>query len=173
MKHSRTGQAAITDLFVAVAIFIVLITITTLIWNLYNVRLEARLDYDTMLLRGYHIVEGLIRSPGFPEQWQTASSPELTTQFFGLAEEDHVLSEEKINAFVALSDPLPSGSAYPEMKNVMKIALYEYYFLLKTENGNPAYSAGSFPTGKYTVNLARLVIFKGQPHIMEFAIWKP
>lgn len=171
MKLSRRSQAAITDLFIAVAVFIVLITITTLIWNLYNVRLEARLDYDTMLLRGYHLVEGFIRSPGYPEDWETWAFPNETTQLFGLAQDDHVLSEAKVARFAALGDPL--GSEYQDLKRVMQIALYEYYFVLKTEQGIIVYSAGNIPTGKYTVNLVRLVIFQGQPHILEFAVWKP
>jgi len=171
MKTTRSGQAAITDLFIAVAIFIVLITITTLIWNLYTVRLEARLDYDTMLLRNYHIVEGLIRSPGYPEDWERWNLPNETTQFFGLTEYDHVLSAAKVEKFVELSNPL--NPQYAGLKEIMKIALYDYYFVLKTENDVIVYSSGRIPTGKYAVNLARLVLFQGQPHILEFAVWKP
>ena len=170
MKIQRRGQAAITDLFIAVAIFVVLIAITTLIWNLYNVRLDSRLDYDTMLLRGYHITEGFIRSPGYPEDWETWATPAQTTQLFGLAHDDHIISPAKIERFVELSDP--AQPSYIALKETMKISLYNYYFVLKAENNVPVYSAGNHPSGKFTVNLARYVVYNGQPHILEFAIWK-
>ncbi|MEK6840141.1 MAG: hypothetical protein AABX72_04300, partial [Nanoarchaeota archaeon] len=108
---------------------------------------------------------------GYPEDWEAWALPNETTQMFGLAQDDHILSEAKIAKLAALSDP--SKSPYHDLKRVMKIALYEYYFLLKTENGIIVYSGGAIPSGKYAVNLARLVVYRGQPHILEFTIWKP
>ncbi len=166
----KRAQAAITDLFIAVAIFIVLITITTLIWNLYNSRLQSRLDYDTMVLKGYHIVDALVKSGGYPENWENSQNPELSTTMFGLAEYDHVISDAKIDKFAQLSDP--SKAYYTNLKSIMKISLYEYRILLKAPDNKVVYDSGRIPAGKFTVNLARFVFYKGQPHILEFAVWK-
>jgi len=166
----KRGQAAITDLFIAIAIFIVLITITTLIWNLYNSRLQSRLDYDTMVLKGYHIVDALVKSRGYPEDWEILPNPETSTIMFGLADYDHVISDAKIDKFAQLSDP--SQNSYTNLKNTMKISLYEYRILLKAPDNKVVYDSGRIPAGKFTVNLARFVFYKDQPHILEFAIWK-
>ena len=168
----KRGQAAITDLFIAVAIFIVLITITTLIWNLYNSRLQSRLDYDTMVLKGYHIVDALVKSRGYPEDWETLQNPELSTTMFGLADYDHVISGTKIDRFAQLSNPNPALGSYTALKNTMKISLYEYRILLKAPDNKVVFDSGKIPAGKFTVNLARFVFYNGQPHILEFAVWK-
>ena len=169
LLRRKKGQAAITDLFIAVAIFIVLIALTTLIWNLYNARLESRLDYDTMVLKGYYIADGFVKSPGYPEDWETLSSLNQT-QLIGLAEYDHVISDAKVAKFASLSDA--SQPTYASMKNIMRLNLYDYYFVLKDQQGVILYSGGRYPSGKFTVNLARVVLYNNQPYILEFAIWK-
>ncbi len=170
----RRGQAGITDLFIAVAIFIVLVTITTLIWNLYNARLESRLDYDTIVLKTYAIVDALVKSPGSPERWELVPDAQLSGVLqVGLAEQDHVIDEAKITRFAQLADPAFSGgTTYDTLRDVLKIGLYQFYFVLKDAKKQNVFVSGQLPQGKFAVNLARIVMYRGKPHILEFTVWK-
>ena len=58
------------------------------------------------------------------------------------------------------------------IKNALNINLYNYYFVIRNQTGVPLLNTGLFPSGKYAVNLARIVSYNNQPVIMEFAIWK-
>ena len=166
MMLQNKGQAAVTDLFIAISVFIILITITTLTWNLYNIRLTSRFDYDDMMLRGFQVSDLLVKSKGIPPDWHITY--EITApQVIGLADNERILSPEKVGAFKDLSDSDPSA-----IKNALNINLYNYYFVIRNQTGIPLLSTGLFPSGKYAVNLARIVSYNNQPVIMEFAIWK-
>ena len=163
-SKNKKGQAAITDLFIAIAIFIVLITITTIMWHLYNLRFDARIDYDTMVLKTYQIVDTMVKSPGFPDNWEQDTANVVA---IGLASGDRILSKEKVSAFDKMS-----SDDMDNVKEIMHIALYDYYFVLKDpETNQVVVSAGSAPRGKFTVNLGRLVMYNNKPHILEFAVW--
>ncbi len=180
MTHHRRGQAAVTDLFIAISVFIILITITTLTWNLYNIRLTSRFDYDEMMLKGFQVTDLLVKSKGIPADWHTnynVTTPRPGPPFnaadiraptiIGLADNERVLSPERIDAFKDISD------AHPQIiKDALKINQYNYYFVIRNQTGTPLLNTGFFPSGKYAVNLARIVLYNGQPVIMEFAIWK-
>ena len=168
-QSNRKAQAAITDLFIAVAVFIVLVTITTLIWNLYNVRLDSRIDYDNMVLKAYHISDTMLKSTGDPVNWERSASPINTINTLGLASDDHIISEKKLLTFSTLSS---TQEDYDILKDKMNINLYDYYLKLKLIDGTPIILTGNAPRGKFAVNLARLVIYESEPHILEVTIWK-
>ena len=65
-----------------------------------------------------------------------------------------------------------SRTSYVNITNIMKLAPYDYYFQLKDDNGLVIFDAGKIPLGRFTVNLGRYVIYKGKPHVLEFAVWK-
>lgn len=159
--------------------FIILITIITLTWNLYNIRLTSRFDYDEMMLKGFQVSDLLVKSKGVPADWQNnynITTPRplppnpadiLPPQIIGLADNERILSPEKIDAFKDISD------AHPQIvKDALKINLYNYYFVIRNQTGMPLLNTGLFPAGRYAVNLARIVLYNNQPVIMEFAIWK-
>src|SRR3989344_3394440 len=98
MKKKR-GQAAITDLFIAIAVFIILITITTLSWQLYNIRLNSRLDFDDIILKTFVVTDTLVKSPGSPGDWERDPTK---AKIVGFARKDRVLDEAKVQAFLAL-----------------------------------------------------------------------
>ncbi len=159
-KNTRKGQVAIIDLFIAIAVFIILITITTLTWDLYNIRLDIRIDYDDMMIRAFQISDSLVKSSGYPGDWEKTSNPSI----IGLAEADRVLSKDKVSKFTSLN--------YNNVKDKMKINLYDYYFLIRNAGGDPIITSGVSPSGNYVVNLARIVVYDNEPAIMEFALWR-
>ena len=165
-----------TDLFIAISVFIILITITTLTWNLYNIRLTTRFDYDEMMIKGFQTSDLLVKSKGIPGDWHTNYNDTGNTndirvikpqQLIGLADNERVLSVERVAAFKDISDAKPQI-----IKDALKINLYNYYFVIRNQTGNPITNTGFFPSGKYAVNLARIVLYNDQPAIMEFALWK-
>src|SRR3989344_9407637 len=102
MMQKKSGQAAVTDLFIAISVFIILITITTLTWNLYNIRLTSRFDYDEMMLKGFQVSDLLVKSKGIPANWHVSYNTTLP-QVIGLSENERILSAERIDAFKDLS----------------------------------------------------------------------
>ena len=167
MKTKKRGQAAVTDLFIAISIFIILVTITTLTWNLYNIRLQNRFDYDDMMIKGFQVTDSLIKSRGIPPDWETQKPTVSNIQLIGLSDNERFLLEEKVKAFAdenILKDTV--------IKDTLKINLYEYYFVLRHINGTKIFTRGKFPAGNFAVNLARLVIYQKEPSVLEFAIWK-
>jgi hypothetical protein len=181
---SRGGQAAVTDLFISISVFIILITIITLTWNLYNIRLQSRFDYDDMMIKTFQATDSLLKGRGVPADWETRDQKvgNSNVQVLGLSENERFLSEQKVKVFAL--DP----SKYPTnpnarlddavLKSTLKINLYNYYFVLRHLNGTvtgcptACNSRGTFPSGNYVVNLARLVMYQNQPVYMEFAVWK-
>ncbi len=160
--HSHHGQAAITDLFVAISIFIILVTITTLTWDLYKIRLDNRLSYDDMVLKSFQISDTLVKSFGSPDNWET--NPQQV-QTIGLIETEKVLSKAKVDAFVQQLN-------YSFIKDLFNINLYDFYFTLNAPNGTVLVTKGLSPQGKYNVNLARVIVYQNQPTTMEFSLWK-
>jgi hypothetical protein len=66
-----------------------------------------------------------------------------------------------------------STTQYDAVRTVLRLSLYDYYFVLRDTNNTVIYSAGKIPQGKFAVNLARLAVYQNKPVIMEFAVWKP
>ena len=146
--------------------FIILITIITLTWNLYNIRLTSRFDYDEMMLKGFQVSDLLVKSKGVPADWHITYNT-TPVQVIGLSDNERILSPERVDAFKDLSDRNSQA-----IKDALKINLYNYYFVIRNQTGMPLLNTGLFPAGRYAVNLARIVLYKDQPVIMEFAIWK-
>ncbi|MEK6903061.1 MAG: hypothetical protein AABW64_00245 [Nanoarchaeota archaeon] len=175
---SRRGQAAVTDLFISISVFIILITIITLTWNLYNIRLQNRFDYDDMMIKAFQVTDSLVKGRGVPTDWET-QNPVTNVQVLGLSENERFLSEQKVKIFA--KDPKIYSAALLSdavLKSTLKINLYNYYFVLRHLNGtvtgcpSACNNRGTFPSGNYVVNLARLVMYQNQPVYLEFAVWK-
>ncbi len=168
--HKR-GQIAVTDLFIALSIFIILMTVIALTWQLYTLRLSNRLDYDYMVLRAFQISDTLVKSQGYPTNWETIvnlNNPQEVT-VIGLVDNYMSLSPDKVDKFSFMN--------YTEVQKKFKIGQYNYYFVLKDLQGAPIKSSGLPPAGKYTVNLARVLYYQDAtqtkvPTVMEFALWK-
>lgn len=161
----KSGQAVIIDLFVAVSVFIILIIILTITWDLYNVRLQTRMEYDEMILKTFLISDALVKSEGVPFDWDDNPTPSVATiRQLGLADRRGILSDKKVEKYLSLSNA--------DVKDILNIGLYNYYFLIRDVNGTPYVSRGAVPQGKLAVNSGRIVVYKGGPRVMEFALWK-
>jgi len=160
MYKRKKGQAAITDLFVAIGIFIVLITITSVLWNLYHIRLINRMDHDDIVVKTFQVSDMLLKTPGSPDNWdylvleQGANSDAI--DFIGIIDEEYKIPYDKITALVALRED--------EIKEVFHAGQYSFGLRIKDANSNIVFSVGKMSGGgKFSVNLARDVMYEPTP----------
>jgi hypothetical protein len=92
-------------------------------WNKYNLRFDERLEYEDMVTLALQISNGLVRTPGYPVNWNSTN-----VKIIGLAKEDRVLSTEKLSNFVSLTSN--------QMKTALNIPLYNFYFALLSLNSS-------------------------------------
>jgi len=157
----KKSQAAITDLFIAIAIFIVLIIVTTTLWNLYNVRLINRMAYDDIVIKSFQVSDMLLKTPGNPVNWENEYWDNLGfdqteidgIRYPGLIERDIFVPYRKIRA---LED-------FNETSMQEKFHAGQYRFSIKVVNltGDTINSFGN-PGGSstFSINLARSVMYQ-------------
>ncbi len=158
--NGKRGQAAVTDLFVAIGIFIILVTITTVLWNLYNIRLTNRVDYDGLAIKTFQTSDLLLQTPGNPDNWdylvlqEAAGSNEIN--YIGLVNGELKVPYNKTLALIQLNET--------EIKKIFHAGQYRIGIRIRNENGTDIYNFGKVSgTSKYAVNLARNVLYQRTP----------
>ncbi|MBT3865895.1 hypothetical protein HOF78_02195 [Candidatus Woesearchaeota archaeon] len=155
-RRNKKGQAAITDLFVAVGIFIILITITSVLWNLYNVRLLNRLEYDDLVVKTFEISDLLLKSSGQPDNWDHlalggASAEDI--MFVGLVEEELKIPFNKTEGMDALGEEA--------IRDIFHAGQYRLGIRIRNNIAEEMYVLGKVSGGsKFSVNLGRDVLYQ-------------
>ncbi|MBU4501733.1 MAG: hypothetical protein KKA79_04020 [Nanoarchaeota archaeon] len=157
----RKAQLASVDLFIAITVFLILITATIYTWNLYNIRFNENLEYEKMELVAFQITDLLVKNPGHPTGWEENS---LNVGVIGLAQDDRILSQDKITAFVNFD--------YNTTKEKFKIMSYDYKFRVKDLSDNVLQESGLDFTGDTSIVLERYVLLNNEKAIMEFTLWE-
>lgn len=144
------------DLFISLAVFIILITILTLTWDLYHIRLTKRFDYDDMVIKTLQLSDTMLKTAGEPSYWKNS-----TVKIVGLANNEREIDPDKLSELVAMDDGLDND----HFRNLMHIPLYDIYIVVKQLNvGGQATALATFgdiPSAKYTVNLIRYAKYRG------------
>ena len=160
MYKKKKGQAAITDLFVAIGIFIVLITITSVLWNLYHIRLINRMDHDDIVVKTFQVSDLLLKTSGSPDNWDylvledDATSADI--EFIGIIDEEYKIPYDKINALRVLGED--------EIKEVFHAGQYRFGLRIKDAESVIVFSVGKMSGGgKFSVNLARDIMYELTP----------
>jgi hypothetical protein len=157
----KKGQAAITDLFVALAIFIVLIIVTTTIWNLYNVRLRNRMAYDDIAIKSFQVSDILLKTGGNPLNWNSFywddgkfSQVEIDNIIYpGLIERDLFVPYEKIKALEEFNES--------NIKEVFHSGRYNFGIRVINSTGEVIYNMGHIGgNNKFSINLAKDIMFQ-------------
>ena len=165
IKHNKKAQVAVLDLFIAAMIFGIIVTGIMITWNNYNNKIEKRIDSNTNMVRAYHISDLLTRYTGKPSAWEKFDE-DLSTNpvtIIGLAKQDHVIDNDKLNAFLNLD--------YDYIKAKLSINTYEYYFRISKVNGSdfdPKIEKGTKLNNTNYVALKRYVIYNESEAILEF-----
>ena len=103
IQHKK-GQVAVLDLFIAALIFGIIVTAIMFTWNSYTVKIQNQIDYNTNLVRAYHISDLFVRYPGKPSAWEHYYDlSEDPIEILGLANQDHIIDVDKMSAFMNLS----------------------------------------------------------------------
>jgi hypothetical protein len=157
----RKAQIASIDLFIAITVFLLLTAATIYTWNLYNLRLNENLEYEKMQLIVFQITDLLVKSPGYPTAWEENPT---NLGVIGLAQDDRILSQDKITAFTKLN--------YDTSKEKFNIELYDYKFRIKDLSNNIIQESGQNFTGDTSIVIERYVLLNNEKRIMEFTLWK-
>ena len=160
MFKRKKSQIALTDLFIALFIATLLVGIIIFALNRYNLILNEESDYNKMQIIAFQTADLLVKSGGRPADWE--KSP-FEAEVIGLADADRTLSEDKLNAFTNLS--------YDYASELLGLELYDFHFQLKQINGTKLAEHGKTPAN-FVVNVQRIVLYKNEKAIMEFAVWK-
>ena len=158
----KKSQLAMTDLFISIAIFIILIVAIIISWNTYSIRLKDRIIYDDMLYNAYQITDLLVNSQGEPSNWNYSN-----VQVIGLAHNDHNISTNKLNALYNLS--------YSKSKELFNIERYEFYLQITNSSNynlvNP-YGNISIPSSEDVTKIRRYVIYENKEAVLQLTIWQ-
>ena len=164
MKTRKKSQVYSIDAFFALCIFVIILILFATTLNNYNYKLSERVDYDNMVAKAFQISDLLIKNEGRPVDWGATN---ITAEIIGLASEDRILSETKINRLRNLS--------INQTRSIFKIYGNEFYILLKNSSGENITSYGNpfnESSSKKVVNIKRYVLYKNASTILEFSIWK-
>ena len=153
------AQIAMTDLFLAVFLFIILAAFFFIAWDTYQKRLYDTISRSEMEIYTIQITNQILRSPGVPENWEYFNK---TPDAIGLADKYNSISDKKLSGLKNLN--------YTDIKDLMNLGSYNFYFLLKQSN-NSIFEIGDYPSGQ-SVNLRRYVTYKNEPAIVEVSLWK-
>jgi hypothetical protein len=111
--------------------------------------------------------DSLVRQPGIPEGWNSANVTAL-----GLASRENVLNETKLSEFL--------GMDHSEIKRLLGIANYEFYFEVRYPNGTLAglpgggqIQKGTYPSGAtMVVPVERHALYMERPARMVLILWQ-
>ena len=164
----KKGQVVELDLFMAIIIFGFILVIIFLAWNTYSQKINRELDYNTNLIKSYHISDLLTKYPGRPSSWeQNILLGETQIDTIGLSSKDRIIDDNKLSTFLTLD--------YNFTKDVMNINSYEYYFKISKIDGTDFDSSlekGIKTDDESTIALRRYVIYNETAAIMEFWLQK-
>jgi hypothetical protein len=152
----RRGQVNSIDAMVAMVAFIMLLVFIISFWG---TMLASKSELLKRTRFEYGIVsasDALIKSAGFPSNWETNASGVRT---IGLALSPNVLSYSKLSNFTALP--------YATQKKLLGI-YPDFYFFLQYQNGTRAFATGNSSIfGSQIAAVQRVGILGNQTVTME------
>lgn len=152
------AQIATTDLFLAVIIFLILITAFFVTWNVYQSRLTDAISRSEMELYAVQVADQLVRSPGIPADWENNPDSEISS--IGLSAGDRIISEGKLAAFANMT---------AEQFASLNIGSYNFYFVLMQGNDAVA-EVGEYPAGS-SVTIRRNVLYQNEVSTIQVSLW--
>ena len=161
MSLYRKSQIVISDLFVAIFIFVLVLAFSITLWNKYSVQLNEEAAYKEIGLQALQISDVLVKTQGMPNSWEQAASD---AEIIGLVNHDRNISEEKLTAFLGLNYSTSRGMLSP---------LHHFYFQLKSLNGSDIVEPyGKAPNGTFIFPSNRIVRYKDEEAILRLTVWE-
>src|SRR3989344_2818749 len=100
IKQHKKAQVAVLDLYISALMFGILITFVMFTWNNYNIKINNQLDYNSDLIKAYHISDLFVKYQGKPTAWHRTNITENPISILGLAQSEGVLNSDKVDIFI-------------------------------------------------------------------------
>lgn len=161
LSLKNKGQITTTDLVAGTIILILIFLFNYSIWSksIFDIRQkDTNNEIESLALS---ISDYLLKYKGKPGDWEKTSN--ITA--LGLAEKDHVLDTDKVEAFLNMN--------YTQAKKLLGVGENEFLFRMKKPDGTLLNESGIIPTNpQLAVNIRRLVLYNNNSAYMEFMVWR-
>ncbi|MEK6957978.1 MAG: hypothetical protein AABW99_03300 [archaeon] len=159
---NQKGQAVLLDFAMALFLFMIMWIFITSEFNVREAEAIRANDFGTMRARADYLLEGLVKTRGIPENWETLTLEDASS--FGLAKTDRALSEAKLAAFSNFS------SDYEGLRERLPLEEYDFFFEF---SGIDDVNVGLEPQGNADkVVVQRIVTYKGGVGIAKLTLYK-
>lgn len=154
------------DFAASVVIFLTALILVMFALNYTLSQSRQQAEMSVMESAAMSASDSLVRQPGIPQGW---NSTNVTT--IGLASQENVLNETKLSEFV--------GMDYNEIKRLLGIANYEFYFEVRYPNGTLAslpggsqITKGTYPSdATIVIPVERHSLYMEKPASMTLILW--
>jgi hypothetical protein len=126
------------DFVVGFTIIIFILVSSVTVFGLIQNSLNEEESYFEMQEKAINASQALVSTPGEPNTWEFLD--ELNVNSIGLAKERNVLDENKINKLIDLN-----STKYQEIKQLLGLQKYDFYFKVTEMNGKTLKEFGVFP----------------------------
>lgn len=170
MFRKQKGQIAVTDLFLALIIFLLLLITIISFWNVNISRYALDISYRELELTAFNANNLLLKQQGDPSGWENLDLADplevALIQSLGIAYHDKNLSTEKVDAFFLDLDK-------DDIELLLNIERYNFYVELTDLQGNDIIGAqGDEPNDPdEMITLRNIVYFQQQPSLFFFTLW--
>ncbi len=169
-RLNKKGQIVIYDFLFGFIVFIVILTMITLIWFKASARIQLDQEQETKLRLARDLSAIMTQTPGNPVRWELDSTVWQSSNFtIGLASDNNVLSKQKWDTFVAMHNTPYDRS--DDIKSMLRLERYEYYIKIRDKQSNAIYTIGNPPEENLSVTISRKILLDEEINTFEFTIY--
>jgi len=162
------GQVWSFDFAVSVVIFFTVVSMVLFSWNYIGAKHVEQMIFNEMESVTVGISDSLIRTTGYPEEWNKTN-----VQIIGLADEENILNQTKIQYFVNMS--------YDSIRATLGIMNYNFYLGIRYLNDTIIEMDGtdlevgehpaSYSNSTMIVPIERYMLFDHKVASLMFILW--
>jgi hypothetical protein len=148
------------DLAASLIIFFSAVIALVFAWNYMSAAIVQNQETDELQLKALTVSDSLIRTPGIPQDWNESNVISI-----GLADDDNLLNETKVQRFVNMS--------YDSARFLLDMSPYDFYFEVADINGT-VYENTTVPVSNQSsilVPVERYVLYGGRISKVKLLIW--
>jgi hypothetical protein len=160
------------DFAASLIVFLFVLVVVLFVWSYANTQVAESKTNERMQYMASSISDSLVRTAGFPEGWGASN-----VSVIGLAEQENLLSEEKVNTFIEMGNS-SNLSEYRRTKSILETP-YDFYFQVIRVNytngqdfGQVLNYTGLAPVSPTVTAVSeRYAVFFGKPVKIKFMLW--
>lgn len=163
--HGSQGQVSFYDFLIAIMLFMIAFTVLNGVWANNYSNATGMLAMNDMESRTLQALSALVKTPGYPENWDAGN-----VEILGLCSKKNAIDETKLAQFKAMAE---NPALYSTVKEKLKLTGYDFNFEFIAQDPADNFSVGSMPSsGKNIISLARAVEFKGGSAVVQFKVFR-